>query len=464
VTFRQHLEKTMTTTIRSILVTVLYFAAAISSSRAEGRRFIVGVSHSLLQVERDVAWDAVLSFIVLQMRTGDTLAVYDASALQPVAELSIPSESLFASAKPRLTRLAAPLGKLKAFFAAGADMHLPSDGTLLVPQFLDFTARQLRRGNEELSVILVGAPFYHDTEMAFDFGPDGAYPGDGFLGLSANESPFSTVGKAQTLKGIAVHWTFLNESRWGNDAHRQGVLRFWSLFIQAQAGVLASAAGDAKAVFQRAADGVATPLDNPAIDSDAKAEMIIPRHRREGPQEAVRATTSATSPENTLSTVPNWLEDATVAKPKAAAPRHARVKIGLRWGDSDVQARAIDLDLYVRSNPGAKEISYRRTRTPEGLLWKDWLVSPAVSNGFETVELNGETDLTQLRVAVNFYRGHHTAGSVSATVRIWVNGDVFEAPIRIPASDGNRGEAADDYRRDPHWVVIDVPALVGLSR
>jgi hypothetical protein len=234
--------------------------------------------------------------------------------------------------------------------------------------------------------------------------------------------------------------------------------------VQTQAGVLASAAGDAKAVFQRAADGIAMPLASPAVDPEAKAEMIIPRHRREEPRKAIGTTDSTTILERAPATVPSWLEDANVAKPKTAAPSRAQVKIGLRWGDGDVQARAIDVDLYVRSNPRVKEISYRRTRTAEGWLWKDWLVSPAIANGFETVELNGETDLTQLSVAVNFYRGHHPSGSVPAMVRIWVNGNVFEAQLRIPASDGNRGESSDEYRRDPHWAVIDVPTLVGLRR
>jgi hypothetical protein len=80
------------------------------------------------------------------------------------------------------------------------------------------------------------------------------------------------------------------------------------------------------------------------------------------------------------------------------------------------------------------------------------------------VELNGDTDLTQLHIAVNFYSGHHSAGKVAAVVRLWVNGDVFELPIQIPSGDGNRGAAADNRSHDPHWVVIDVPKLVGLPR
>ncbi len=447
----------MKTRLAHLLALVCTFTA--TTLAGEGRHFVVGLSPQLPEAERQIVATSLFDFILHRAGRGDRISIYDAQASQPVATLEIPGEALFEQARPRLLRLAAPLAQVKTFLQKGAGA---GESGINAPQFLDFAARHLRRGSEPLAIILVGAPSYHDPEMAFDFGAEGAYPSDGFLALPASESPFSTVDKAQLMEGIAIHWAYLSEARWTNDAHRQGVLRFWSLFIRGQAGALASAAADTKTVFQRAADGVNTPAINATLDTGAKAEMILPRHQRVGPQESIRPTSAAERSSSVPSQGPSWLTDAVLPRVKGPAPRIGRVKAGLRWGDNDPQARSIDLDLYVLAKPGAKEISYRRAHTPEGWLWKDWLESPAVAQGFETVELHGETDLTKLHIAVNFYSGQHSAGAVTAVVRLWVNGDVFEAPIRIPAGAGNRGAGADHRSRDPHWVVIDITKLVDL--
>jgi len=449
----------MKTRLAHLLALVCTFTA--TTLAGEGRHFVVGLSPQLPEAERQIVAISLFDFILHRAGRGDRISIYDAQASQPVATLEIPGEALFEQARPRLLRLAAPLAQVKTFLQKGTGS---GESGINAPQFLDFAARHLRRGSEPLAIILVGAPSYHDPEMAFDFGAEGAYPSDGFLALPASESPFSTVDKAQQMEGIAIHWAYLSEARWTNDAHRQGVLRFWSLFIRGQAGALASAAADVKTVFQRAANGVKTPAIEATPDAGAKAEMIIPRHQRVGSQESIRPTSAAESPSTVPPRAPNWMRDAVVPLAKGPAPRIARVEAGLSWGDNDPQARSIDLDLYVLAKLGAKEISFRRTRTAEGWLWKDWLESPAVAQGFETVELSGETDLSQLRIAVNFYSGHHSADAVAAVVRIRVNGEVFQIPIKIPTGDGNRGAAGDDRGRDPHWVVIDVQRLVGLGQ
>lgn len=83
-------------------------------------------------------------------------------------------------------------------------------------------------------VVLLAAPWYMDSEQAFDFGPEGSFPSDGFLRLPASDSPFSTTVRAGQLAGTTLHWTWLREPSWAGDAHRQGIVRFWSLFGSTQ--------------------------------------------------------------------------------------------------------------------------------------------------------------------------------------------------------------------------------------
>lgn len=449
--------------VRRAMPTLLFVLASVATALGEGRTFILGISPSLTSEELSSARAATVTFVATQMRQGDRLAVYDAGSMQPVAELAIPDEPLFAGVNPRLNRLAKPIATLKAFFQRKGDAG-PAAGAVMAPQFLELAARQLRtRADEPLTVIFLGNPFYHDREEAFDFGPDGTYPGDGFLFLPGSESPFSTIGKKLGLANVTVHWAYLKEDRWLSDAHRLGVLRFWSVFVGSQSGTLASAAADPKGVFERAAKGAATPIIDAAADPAAKAEMIlIRRTRAEAPSAAPAVTAGFVQPVAVPAAPPAWLSQDTVPQSKTPPRSHGRAKVGLRWGDGDPSANQLDLDLYVIARPGVKELSYRRTRTPEGRLWKDWVTSPNVANGYETVELEGETDVTQLGVCVNFYGGYHPSGPVKAVLRFWIDGDVREVPIEIRATNGNRGAELGSRARDPHWVVVDVAAALGL--
>ena len=164
--------------------------------------------------------------------------------------------------------------------------------------------------------------------------------------------------------------------------------------------MLASAAADARTIYRRAGEGAVTPVLDAVANTDAKAEMILIRHRRAEAAPAPAGVMGREERTAVSSMAPDWLTNTTPTA-SGPAPARGRVKIGVRWGDNDPAARDIDLDLYVLARPGVKELSYRRMRTPEGWLYKDWLTSPSVANGFETVELTGETDLRQLGVAVN---------------------------------------------------------------
>lgn len=451
--------------LHTLSIALLALVATLASSLADGRRFILGISATLPAAERQDAWAATVDFIALKMSPGDRLDAYDASALQPIATIEIPNEPLFSSAKPRLNRFAPQFAKMKAFFAHDSAGPNPAAGAAMVPQFLDFAGRQLRtRSDEPLIIVVLAAPWYADAEQAFDFGPEGAYPSDGFFRLPAAESPFSTTEKANVLKGITIHWSWLrNEGRWLSDAHRQGVVRFWHLFVTTQGGVLNSAEASAKDIFARAAQGIASPLLNATPDPAAKAEMILIRRLRSEAPPAAATVTAAGQSAVVPEAPPEWLNRNALPAPTTPPRPRARVKLGIRWGDNDPSAQPIDIDVYVLARPGVKELSFRRTRTSEGRLWKDWLTSPSVANGYETVELEGETDLTHLAIAVNFYAGNHPGG-MEVALRIWVDGTVYECQIHIVASEGNQGAASDHRASDPHWVVVDVQKAVGLRQ
>jgi hypothetical protein len=200
--------------------------------------------------------------------------------------------------------------------------------------------------------------------------------------------------------------------------------------------------------------GAATPLLDAVPDPDARAEMIVINSHRAVPTSGNTSATVVANAVDVVQEAPDWLTQSAPAPGGIPLRTRGHIKIGLRWPKNDPRATRIDLDLYVLPRPGAKELCYYRTRTPEGRLRKDWPDSPCIANGFETVELNGEADLTQLTVAVNFYSGSHSGGGVQATLRLWVDGTVSDIPVRIAAGTGNHGAASAHRLTDRHWAVL----------
>lgn len=155
---------------------------------------------------------------------------------------------------------------------------------------------------------------------------------------------------------------------------------------------------------------------------------------------------------------PDWLtkpvEDYRRIYPEPAIlPAKDYLMIGLRWPTDRNHNQ--DLDLHVRPLSGKEELSFRNTKTSEGIHYKDFQTNPNANHGYEVVELLIPVAPESVEVWVNAYSGRDPEG-FTGEVRLYYAGALRAFPFEIQAKSGNQG--ADVIRRTtgPHWTRINL--------
>lgn len=155
---------------------------------------------------------------------------------------------------------------------------------------------------------------------------------------------------------------------------------------------------------------------------------------------------------------PDWLtqpvEDYRRSNPEPPIlPGKDYLMIGLRWPTDRNHNQ--DLDLHVRPLSGKEELSFRNTKTSEGIHYKDFQTNPNANHGYEVVELLVPVAPESVEVWVNAYSGKDPEG-FTGEVRLYYAGALRAFPFEIQAKSGNQG--ADVIRRttSPHWTRINL--------
>lgn len=148
-----------------------------------------------------------------------------------------------------------------------------------------------------------------------------------------------------------------------------------------------------------------------------------------------------------------------LTKPKEL-PVKDTMRIGLIWNTSD-SSHDVDLDLYVRPDPSSLELSFRNTKSPEGLHYKDFS-DPKASHGFELVDLNVPVRPESVSVWVNVFKGHSENG-FTGELRVLYSNGLKVIPIRIPATKGNQGIDGSKREGSPYWIKVQVAQSLTLT-
>jgi len=145
------------------------------------------------------------------------------------------------------------------------------------------------------------------------------------------------------------------------------------------------------------------------------------------------------------------------AQPQPAIPfpngfDSSKTGVGICWSGDGV-----DLDAYVLPRPGARELYYKRDRTPEGFLYRDERTGN-VGRYFEFVEFKTAVDLSRVSVWVNLYAGR---GPISGQVALFDHGKVKVGSFTINAAKGSHGRG--DRGTSQCWVEIRLADLVAAT-
>ena len=454
--------KLTTTLLTSLLI------ACSGVSHAE--QTIIAISPALPDLTtKNEVYKSVLTAALSDLAPGDSLQILDGWDVRSIATLTIPSHNAYArDPKARAKVMQQHIQAFNQWLTADSSARptVPANG-LRVPAIFEFCATHADLATAKGRLVLVGSTIYDDpAEPAFSM-KDGYYPSDGHLSVSRQDSVFGLKDATDRLQGVIVHWASLG-AQYQDDGNKASVERWWTLYCQVQGSVLASCDNSAATVFQRFKARSHSAIVRATLETDGKLEMRHAPIRIRVPAKAATQpvdTTSPAAPEVSTPPAPEipqasaapdinfMLTPATTEKPlEATVVQNCR--IGIRWPGN------CDIDLYVRPAPGREELYYGHNRSPDGIHVKDWLTSPDVdNNGFETVELRGQVDLSKLTLGVNFYAGVRQSGGVTGQIRIETGGKVFQSAFHLRATSGNRGQDSVNRTRSAYWVVLDPLAI-----
>lgn len=330
------------------------------------------------------------------------------------------------------------LGKLKRFIDSAAP-EPDRLGHTNLPAFLRFVRKNYPAGDGWADLIILTSPIV-DIASAPSFSmQNGGVFNDGHIGAQVGQSIYATTGLPGSLGGYDVYFGLIGAPWSVSEAHEYRVERAWALTVEGHEASLAYFDDDLETLFRTAGQDV---------ESRAHAEPLVQTNKLEMLQ---FAPDTGAVPD--IFTQP--LED--VSPPSTLWQAAQSPQIGITWN-----ALNADVDLYVRPNPSAEVIYFANESTAEGRLFKDFRNSPA--SGWETIQLEGAFDLSEMQIAVNFFGGDVPEG-LSGEMRIAVGEQVWATGFSLEASSGNEGKGAESVFRQgtiPNnaWVIIDPLAVV----
>lgn len=435
-------------------------ADAQTAVASAATKVVFGLSPRLNQAERDQVFQVAGDLALKALPAGGSLEVWDAYELHRICSFTIPADSFYSENPAARQKIAAgAMQDLKGYLTPASDA-VKASPRILIPQFLEAISHEDHPGG--MTVLLAGSAFYnHPRDPAWNLvDREGralnAFPTDGHFNAEPEVSPFSTKGREQALTGVVLHMAYLHDE-FPSEAQRQGLTRFYALWLKNQHGELATFTSDLGVALDNLRSGKHTPIMDPTPHADEDKPEL-----REIRVERVQRARTTLAP-GTSASVPVGAESILV--PVSAAERSKtpppssfivqNLSVGARW------AAHVDIDVHAIHHPGAKALYFGCPQTEQGEFHKDFTDAPPGIQGFERVTFNQPTDLRQLVIGLNLYRGTAPDG-VDVTVQICCDERRYERVFHLAASEGNRGENAAGRANDPHWLVISSAELAGM--
>lgn len=443
--------------MRNLIAMLVAMVVAFAPMSVAAENFIIGMPGDFQGNREDL--EKLVSKAFTSIHSGDTLSVYDAANRKRLMLMSLPSDSAYDNMRLRTKQFGGylrPLGS--AFDKMMSAEAKTSPSNIGLPAFLREIANSAvptLPGNTAELLVLGSAKFDDPREKAFSM-LNGHFPSDGHLRVDDNVSPFGVANRAGALRGVSVHFC-LTDTDWIDELHRQRVERFWALYIGQMGGVLASFTADLNTCAQRFLEKKTDMPERYALDPrQTKPEML--RITREVTPEVAMAEELPIATA-TFEQGGRFMDDGITLSDTPPTSMTGQAKIGIRWA-----CATCDLDIYSRANPSLPFLYFRNQISQEGRHNKDWRNSPDAEKQFEYIDFNGQIDLNQLEVYVHFYAGSFPGGA-PGVVRLWFNGQVYEASFHIEATRGNSGDTSrpDLVADKPEWVKINVMELIKLS-
>lgn len=376
---------------------------------------VMVLSPNLHAEEAKLQAATVLEFLVT-LDLGERVTVVDGYNLQSIGTFSVPNSSSYENPRAKMganREFAAALMQ----FAQGSKLPANlSPGSMRLPQLLRHIGANYA-SQERVDVVMLGSPFYEgDNQFSM---ANGRIPSDGHINSSRSETPYGTTDQPDLLQNVRIHFGYGHEEVLQSDRHHFYVQRFWTLYIEALGGSLATFTADQPTLFRRSMSGAEPPSHTYVLNETQRLEMIILKTEVQDQSIYERELSSKELGTGQLSGAKS-------------------VEIAISW-----DCKTCDIDLWAQPYPYAQPIYFGNTETPEGTYHKDYETSPETINGFETIIFHKPVNLDQLLILVHFFDGH-SPGGVKGEIRMTVDGLTFAKAFHIPGEIGRNDLELDD--------------------
>jgi len=383
----------------------------------QARELIIAVSPNMHADDAKTQATQVLQFLTT-LEPGDQAIVLDGFNLSTIGTFSVPPRSTYNSPRAKLGANQSFVGTLMQFADASTLQSELSPGALRLPQLIRHIGANYA-ASQQIDVVILGSPFYEGDNQ---FSMAGSrIPSDGHINSSRSETPYGTTDQPELLTNIRIHFGYGHEGMLESDRHHFYIQRFWTLYIEALNGSLATFTADQQMLFQRALRGVEPPMHNYVLNETERLEMILLQPESQA---------------NSQSIYERQLSDQ--AFPNEHINQAEFVEIGISW-----DCQSCDIDLYALPYANAELLYFGNTSTDEGTYFKDYRTSPQTINGYETIVFHVPIDLEKLLVLVHFFDGH-SPGGVRGEIRLTAQGMTFARPFHIPGEYGRNDVDLED--------------------
>ena len=230
--------------------------------------YVFGVPSKTTKASRSEIYSA-FGELVKGAKPGDKISLLNATELKEIVSFVIPE----GSAKRRMVLLKNQIHSVKRFMASMAAEEGDAVNSIRFPQVLTMVARRVGR-LPNTRVVMCGSGSYTDSrDHEFNYSGE-QYPSDAFITGSVRTSPFGTKEKQGHLKGVAVHFSWLQDD-WTSSLAETAQHRFLALLVSAQGGEMASWNISPSAVVKDAlSDTVRPTMPGVSIDPSDSVPVI----------------------------------------------------------------------------------------------------------------------------------------------------------------------------------------------
>jgi hypothetical protein len=417
---------------------------AVHDARAERFAFVaLGMQRTIYE-----AIQRFLGAILTGASDGDVLHVVATPDHDPIVSVTIPKGGL--RTRQKNPEFAQAARKIKEFLDRAADTGasgFPS-GQLDLPR-MSRTVDHLRQTKGRLAIFAFGDPVYRpDPEHAWRF-TDACVPSD--AALRADECPFGPMDRVTfpaTQGESADVYLIAPGPRWADSGeHRQGIERFYTLYVNELGGRFYGVFPDAESALNKSLrPDQSRPAGLPVMRDETYVGMWSTR------QSQLRAPFEPRTTEVPITTMPAAARHELVQPPDTsggavpAVPQILdrflqqvpwdRTAFSIRWFGKNAQYRDSDLDLHIRdAKSGDLELNFHNMQTDFGRLHRDVRteIEDEDFTQWEYAEISHDR-LKDLEVWIDCYKA---TGNLTCLVRAVWHGRMRETQIVFQVEHGD---------------------------